>query len=152
MEAQRLGLVAHAGDLNPVAVIINKAWIEPVVEGKNYRFETRVGEPVEKKRIGEGTRLGRGGDFRCILSDSPIMRSHIRAEGVAGRMGSRLMAIVAKGDHGLIFLSPTEAHEEIARQQILAIAQGGNCLNSQDGFHRRLTVCRGLPTFSHHVN
>src|SRR6266516_2378604 len=28
LEAQRLGLVAHAGDLNPVAVLINKALIE----------------------------------------------------------------------------------------------------------------------------
>ena len=28
MEAQRLGLEAHAGDLNPVAVLINKAMIE----------------------------------------------------------------------------------------------------------------------------
>ena len=33
---------------------------------------------------------------------------------MAGRMGARLMAIVADGDHGRVYLSPTDGHERIA--------------------------------------
>ena len=35
---------------------------------------------------------------------------------MAGRMGSRLMAIVAEGDRGRVYLAPTAEHEKIARQ------------------------------------
>ncbi|MBC2711121.1 MAG: DUF1156 domain-containing protein [Desulfosarcina sp.] len=93
-----------------------KAWIEPVVAGKTYRFEVRSGEPEDKKRIGTGTKLGRGANFRCVLSDSPISPAYIKEEGMAGRMGARLMAIVAQGDRRRIYLEPTNTHEEIARQ------------------------------------
>ncbi len=37
LEAQRLGLEAHANDLNPVAVLINKALIELPAKFRNYR-------------------------------------------------------------------------------------------------------------------
>lgn len=41
---------------------------------------------------------------------------YIKAESMAGRMGAQLMAIVAEGDRGRVYLSPTLEHEEIARQ------------------------------------
>ena len=52
LEAQRLGLEAHAGDLNPVAVMINKALIEipPRFAGQapvNPRDRERVGGGAE---------------------------------------------------------------------------------------------------------
>jgi putative DNA methylase len=93
-----------------------ETWIEPVIAGKTYRFAVRTGEPEDKKRIGTGTKLGRGANFRCVLSNSPISPAYIKAEGMAGRMGARLMAIVVQGDWGRVYLEPTEAHEEIARQ------------------------------------
>jgi putative DNA methylase len=93
-----------------------EAWVEPVVEGKTYRFEVRTGTPHNKAMVDAGTKLGRGANFRCILSDSPISADYIRHEAQAGRMGVRLMAIVAEGEHGRIYLPPTEEMEEIARQ------------------------------------
>ena len=42
--------------------------------------------------------------------------NYIKAEGRAGRMGGRLMAIVAEGDRGRMYLSPTRGHETAARQ------------------------------------
>lgn len=42
--------------------------------------------------------------------------THIRAEGKAGRMGERLMAIVAEGAKGRVYLSPLPEHEAIARK------------------------------------
>jgi putative DNA methylase len=41
---------------------------------------------------------------------------YIRTEGSAGRMGMKLMAIVAEGKRGRVYLSPTDAHENIAKQ------------------------------------
>ena len=38
--------------------------------------------------------------------------THIRAEGKTGRMGERLMAIVAEGARGRVYLNPTDEMEE----------------------------------------
>jgi putative DNA methylase len=49
------------------------------------------------------------------MSGTPVDYEYIRNEGKAGRMGTRLMAIVAEGDRGRVYLSPTEAIEAIAQ-------------------------------------
>ena len=46
----------------------------------------------------------------------PIDGDYIKAEGRAGRMSTRLMAIVAEGDRERIYLSPMPEHEEKPRQ------------------------------------
>ena len=38
---------------------------------------------------------------------APIACDYIYAEGKAGRMGARLMAIVAEGERGRVYLPPT---------------------------------------------
>ena len=64
----------------------------------------------------QGTKLGRGANFRCLMSDAPIPGDYIEAEGRAGRMGARLMAIVAEGNRERVYLTPTSEHEERARE------------------------------------
>ncbi len=91
-----------------------ESYVQPVVEGDEYRFTVKVGEPPEEAK--SGTKLARGANFRCLLSDSPIEPNHIYAEGVAGRMGSKLMAIVAEGARGRVYLAPTAEQEAIAQQ------------------------------------
>ncbi len=93
-----------------------EAYVEPVIEGKTYRFEVRTGKPRDKTVVDAGTRLGRGANFRCLLSQSPMSPEHIQAEGMAGRMGARLIAIVAEGGRSRVYLPPIEEHEQIARQ------------------------------------
>lgn len=93
-----------------------ETWLEPVIDGKDYRFEIRAGKPTNKAAIDAGTKLGRGANFRCILSQSPLSPDYIKAEGMAGRMGARLMAIVAEGDRRRIYLPPTEGYETIAQK------------------------------------
>jgi putative DNA methylase len=90
-----------------------ETWVEPCVDGKTYRFEVRTGKPRDKAAIDAGTKLGRGANFRCVLSQSPLSPDYIKAEGTAGRMGARLIAIVADGDRGRVYLPPTEEHEDI---------------------------------------
>lgn len=91
-----------------------EAYVEPIVKGDSYRFAIRTGKPPA--RFAEGTKATeRGAAFRCILSNSPISGDYIKAEGQAGRIGTRLMAIVAEGQRNRIYLSPTEDMERIAR-------------------------------------
>lgn len=90
------------------------AYIEPVVGGGEYRFTVKFGKPVDAERAANGTKLARGANFECVMSGTPISGEYIKAEGKAGRMGARLMAIVAEGDGGRIFLGPTPEHEAAA--------------------------------------
>ena len=214
LEAQRLGLEAHASDLNPLAVLINKALIEippkfsgqaPVFPGaadeqsswvraeglaadvKNYgqwmrdEAEKRIGHlypkvtapggtehtviawkwartvispnpanPIEtplvnswwlSKKKGkeawvkatvvdgkvqyevqhnangpkgaeDGTVNRRGAV--SIADGTPIDFEYIREEARAGRMGAHLIAIVADGGKGRLYVSPTNEHTLVA--------------------------------------
>ena len=95
-----------------------EAYVEPVIEGRKYWFSVRVGTPPDSDAAKGGTKLSRGPNFRCLMSGSPITGDYIKAEGQAKRMGARLMAIVAKGDRGRVYLAPTVEHEETARAAI----------------------------------
>lgn len=89
-----------------------EAYVEPVVESDQYRFTVRMGTPPEG--ASGGTTAGKRAAFICLLSKSPIDYNHIRAEGKAGRMGQRLMAVVAEGVRGRVYLSPTPEQIAIA--------------------------------------
>ncbi|MCA3215580.1 MAG: DUF1156 domain-containing protein [Burkholderiales bacterium] len=90
-----------------------QAYVKPVVDGASYRFTVQVGVPEESAEHGTKAN-GRGANFRCLLSDAPIGGAHIKAEAQAGRMGAKLMAIVAEGPRGRVYLPPVDAHETIA--------------------------------------
>jgi putative DNA methylase len=91
-----------------------EAWVEPVVEGGRYRFVVRTGLPLDG--ASEGTKLGRGANFRCIVSGTAIDPAYIKAEGLAGRMSARLLAVVAEGNRARIYLDPSPHQETIAQQ------------------------------------
>ena len=89
-----------------------EAWVEPIVEGRDYRFEVRVGPPPDMETTKRGTKTaGSYSPFRCLVSGTPMPFDYLRSEGRAGRMGARLMAIVAEGDRGRVYMSPTAEHE-----------------------------------------
>lgn len=89
-----------------------EAYVEPVIQGDKYLFRVVTGTPPESAMA--GTTAGKRAAFICLLSKSPIDYNHIRAEGKAGRMGQRLMAIVAEGTRGRVYLSPTSEQIAIA--------------------------------------
>ena len=92
-----------------------EAYVEPVIEGRAYRFVVKVGTPEDTEAAKAGTKLARGANFRCLMSDTAITAGYIRSEAQAGRMGSRLMAIVAEGDRGRVYFTPLATHEAIPR-------------------------------------
>ena len=112
-----------------------EAYVEPVIENGGYRFTVKIGKPKNPEAAKNGTKLARG-SFQCLMSGSPITGDYIKSEGMAERLGARLMAIVAEGDRGRIYLSPTPEHEAAARAarpewkpegEIAKRMTGGNC-------------------------
>ena len=92
-----------------------EAYVEPVIEEKGYRFTVKAGKPKDAEAAKRGTKAGGSGSiFLCLMSGTPIPFEYLRPEAKAGRMGARLMAIVAKGDRGRVYLSPTLEHEASA--------------------------------------
>ena len=90
-----------------------EAWVAPQIDGKHYRFTVKTGTPPEEAK--NGTKAARGANFFCILSGTPLDEAHIRNEFKTGKAGSRLLAIVAEGKKGRIYLPPTEEMENIAQ-------------------------------------
>lgn len=89
-----------------------EVYVEPVIEGASYRFVVRVGKPPVSAK--GGTTAGKRSAFICLLSGTPVDYNYIRAEGQAGRMGQRLMAIVAEGTRGRVYLSPNQVQIDVA--------------------------------------
>ena len=220
LEAQRLGLEAHAHDLNPVAVMINKAMIEipprfadmpPVnpnartgsmastwsraqglAEDVRYYGEwmkqeafQRIGYLYPKIKVpreqggGEATviawiwartvkcpnpacgcqmplassfelskkkgneaqvvpefdfekktityrvhtgkagtvnspKMSRGAKFKCIMCGEITQESYIKQAAVSGEMGASLLAVVAEGKHGRLYIAPDEVQKMTA--------------------------------------
>lgn len=260
LEAQRLGLEAHAHDLNPVAVMINKAMIEippkfagraPVnpsvratmgadgnwkgasglAEDVRYYGEwmkqeayKRIGHLYPKAKLADGSeatviawiwartvkcpnpacgcemplassfilskkkgkeafiepiingndisyrvRYGKGGDncpktaqgkFKCIRCNESIPKDYSKVESKAGRMGRVLLAVVAEGKNGRLYLSPDS--EQIAAANcampddyptgpLAPHFTGGSCVPyGLDEFHKLFTnrQLTALTTFS----
>jgi putative DNA methylase len=93
-----------------------EAFVVPQIEGNNYRFVVKLGRPDVNAEIMGGTKLLNGANFRCLMSGTPIPSRYIMDEGSAGRIGSRLMAIVAEGARGRVYLDPTSEHETVAHK------------------------------------
>ena len=93
-----------------------EAYVEPVIEGTGYRFTVKAGKPKDPEAAKNGTKLSRGANFQCLMSGAPISGDYIRAEAKAGRMSARLMAIVAEGDRGRVYIDPLPEHEDAAQR------------------------------------
>ncbi len=91
-----------------------EAWVEPEVDHTvtppliHFTVKTGKGEPQP------GTVNRQGGV--CVACGAPVLFDYIRVEGKAGRMGSQLIAIVAEGQRGRVYLPPCEKHLSIAEQ------------------------------------
>ena len=85
-----------------------KAYVQPIIDTLNKRITYSV--KTDNGPVPDPPKLSRGAKFKCICCDQVVPDEHIRVEGVAGRMGARLMAIVADGNGGRLFYSPSDEH------------------------------------------
>ncbi|WP_264818978.1 DUF1156 domain-containing protein, partial [Acetobacter tropicalis] len=126
-----------------------KAWAEIVHDANapdGWRFEVRNGDlsAEEEARLKKGT-IGRSGGGVCALTGSAMPFSYIRQEGKGIGLGNRLMAIVAEGKKGRIYLSPTVEQVVIADQARPQWVPDGELPNNPRDFK---TPNYGLKTFA----
>ena len=88
-----------------------EVYVQPIVDGKGYHFTVKLGSPPSSAI--NGSKLSRG-SFGCVMSGTPIGYAYIDDEANAKRSGSRLMAIVAEGIRGRVYLPPTPEAETVA--------------------------------------
>jgi putative DNA methylase len=92
-----------------------EAFVQPIIKDGDYSFTVKLGKPKDIEAAKKGTKLARA-NFLCLMSGTPISSDYIKAEGKSGRMGSRLMAVIAESDTGRVYLPPTEVIETIANK------------------------------------
>ena len=90
----------------------NLAWLEPVVDRAvgTYHFEVRTGTPENRAAISAGTKLGRGANFRCLLTGEPLSDKHIKDQGKKRKLGITPVGIVAEGKRGRFYISVDESN------------------------------------------
>ncbi len=131
-----------------------KEWhVEPIVENGEIRFEVKPGEAER-----EGTVDRRGAT--CVHCGSPVDLGYVKEESRANCMGATLMAVVAEGHHGRIYVSPdaeqvaaacVEKPDDYPFGNLAPKFTGGSCVPyGLDEFHklfsnRQLTA---MTTFS----
>lgn len=95
-----------------------EVWAQPIVDraARSVRFEVQTGPGSAP----EPPKVGRGAKFRCLVCGQVSPDEHVKSEGRAGRMGAKLLAIVAEGPRGRIYMAPTEEHERVATSAIPA--------------------------------
>lgn len=85
-----------------------EAWLEPVVDraAGTWRFAVRTGAPKERPLVKAGTKQA-GSGFRCILTGDPIPFDYVRQQASQGRMDVAMVAVVAEGPRGKLYLPAT---------------------------------------------
>jgi len=89
-----------------------RAWIEPALDKKKkiicYEVKNGTGS-------GPAGTIGKKG-AHCLFCKEPFSFNYIRAEGKQGRIGTQLLAIIAEGHRGRVYLPSQEDHAEIAAE------------------------------------
>jgi putative DNA methylase len=89
----------------------HEAWVEPHFENGTVRYEVHNGG---KPKL-EGT-VNRQGAV-CACCGAPVDFSYIREESRNQRMGAHLIAVVAEGNNGRIYIQPSEEQIQTANAE-----------------------------------
>lgn len=95
-----------------------ETWVEPIIEPDTKRISFRIGSGGGKAP--DPPKVGRGAKFRCLCCGEVAGDGYTKSQGQAGLMGTRLMAMVAEGVRGRIYVEPTLEHESIAEAAVPA--------------------------------
>jgi putative DNA methylase len=85
-----------------------EAWVEPIIDldKKTVDFSVKTG----KGKPPNPPKAARGAKFLCSVCGELSPDQHIKSEAASGRMGAKMMAIVADGGKGRAYLAPNEDH------------------------------------------
>lgn len=131
-----------------------KEWhVEPHCEGGEVHFKVEPGKATQ-----DGTVNRRGAT--CVHCGTPIDLKYVKEESKAGRMGAKLMAVVAEGKRGRIYIAPdsvqieasqVEKPEDYPTGKLATHFTGGSCVPyGLDEFDKLFTnrQLTALTTFS----
>lgn len=124
-----------------------ETWIEPIVDKQKKTITYQIrhgGTKSEIETAADGTKAGRGANFRCLMSGTAITSDYVKQKGKAGEMGQTLLAIVAEGRRIRAFIAPNSEHERVAFSQVAKWRPETNLPNDPRNFW---TVDYGLTTF-----
>lgn len=135
-----------------------EAYVEPDLSGKEISYHVRYGKGGDNcPKVSQGT-------FKCIRCNEVLPKDYSKEESKAGRMGHRMIAIVAEGKNGRVYLSPdaeqiTVANcplpDEYPTGKLAPKFTGGSCVPyGLDEFHKLFTnrQLTALTTFSELVS
>lgn len=89
-----------------------EAWIKPIFENNSMRFEVQHGKcPSEY----ETNKQGRSALFKCPVCGAITTDAYVKKEGQAHRLERQMMAVVAEGKNGRIYLSPDQEQLKAAQ-------------------------------------
>lgn len=83
----------------------NEAWAEPEIHDGAISFIVHGGKCPTGK---ESNKTGRSGTFKCLNCGAVTLPDYIKAEALQNRMGAQIMAVVAEGRRGRIYVKPDE--------------------------------------------
>lgn len=124
-----------------------EVWVEPLIDraAKTIKYEIRKGGTrAEIERAQAGTTAGKRQAFICPVSGTPITYNYIRTYGKSYGLGETLIAIVAEGARGRIYVEPNDAH---VRAAFLAEPKWAPDTNLPDNPRDFKTPNYGLETF-----
>jgi putative DNA methylase len=89
----------------------NLVWVQPIIDRKQNPPEIEFRISNEQGDWPKGTISRRGS--QCLACDTPVPVEYIRDSGRQGKMGTKMLAIVAERDGKRLFLNPCDEHEKI---------------------------------------
>ena len=132
----------------------NEAYIEPDTTGTEITYRVKYGKGSEVcPKIAQGK-------FKCIRCNEGIPKDYPKVESKAGRMGKKLLAIVAEGKNGRVYLTPNSEQisaadcpipDDYPTGPLAPHFTGGSCVPyGLDEFHKLFTnrQLTALTTFS----
>lgn len=92
-----------------------EAWIEPKFENNHFRYIVHQGKCSKRN---ESFKVGRGAVFQCPLCGETTTDNYVKQQGQSHRIGAQLIAIVADGRNGRIYLPQTPEHELASKVRV----------------------------------
>lgn len=82
-----------------------EAWVKPIPTGDHVDFEVQQGKCPKEY---ESFKVGRSAIFKCSCCGEITTDAYVKKNGQLHKIGAQLMAVVAEGRRGRIYLTPDE--------------------------------------------
>lgn len=93
-----------------------EAWVEPVVNNGQVKFELRRGKCPKEKETNKFRNYG--AKFQCPACGEITTDKYVKQKGIEHQLGAQLMALVLDTPSGKVYKAPTKTQENAANVEI----------------------------------